>query len=546
MSVVQDKLFSRMIIIIAICIFALYAIYSHAASTPPSDPYNYDVMESLLIDKQDPAYDYTLGDKAYYVSAETGSDSNDGSENAPFATILYALSQATGGEVIYVMNGDYGDLKFGANYFENSSKSTPIDEVFTDWVTLKAMPGQHPVLGNVTLGTTHDAGGWYRIDFAQKGNSDLRLRIDGFKITDNVIIRGSRYVDIRNNQISQKGDFASMSLEEKSDYMANAGVHIFNGRYVKVLYNEILNTGVGIWAMTNDLVVKGNHLHHLTHDGLQFHGGSNWLIENNIVHDLDDGMFDGDDETKGVNMHVDGIQVYVINVGGTSYAKRLDNVTIRGNLFYHVESMDFMISGPPQWIKDLGGGYGNFFIENNIFAPSNGSLIILGAGFDGLVFRHNTVLYTPNDQWQSVWGRNFGQTFNNPAADDYYIQTWWHAILDHQPDYYFNNNIVVNTGAVWTSGGDNINANMNIYYSPNNSEKVLDEGRGYTTAIPPYVTIDGKLQDYLDAGHIPGALEVGSLAVDNGYTENALPPLETDFMGNPRDQAPDIGAIELQ
>ena len=105
---------------------------SHAdGSENNSSPIDYSALEDLIL-KDDPAYAYEVGSVAYYVDANNGSDTNDGSENSPFATVLHALNQAQGGEVIYVANGNYGDLSFGATYYEGSKKVTPIEEVFTD------------------------------------------------------------------------------------------------------------------------------------------------------------------------------------------------------------------------------------------------------------------------------------------------------------------------------------------------------------------------------------------------------------------------------
>ena len=506
------------------------------SSTTSTDTETYAALTKLIL-TDDPDYDYEVGSTAYYVDASSGSDDNDGSEDAPFATISYALAQASGGEVIYVADGDYGDLQFGATFYD-SGKSTPIDEVFTDWVTLKAMDGQSPTLGNLELGTLHDDGGWYTIDFDQVGNSDLRLRVDGFTITDDVSISGSRYVDIRNCTISQSGDFATMTEDEKSDFMSEPGIGVYNGEYISLLYNEITSTGMGIWAMTTDFVIKGNHIHNNTHDGIQILGGSNWLIENNIIHDLDDGTADG--EGTDYNMHVDGVQMYIAS-SAAKYAHRMDNLTFRGNLIYHVESMDVMINST----SIDGGGYSNFIWENNIFGPSGGYLFIHGAEIeDSDIFRHNTVLYTPNDQWTSDWGREFGSGFGTPDSDDYYIQTWWTS--DKHSGYVYYNNILVNSimSSPWTTIEDNGNyAYNNIYYT-DDTDSTLDDDAGYKVSTLPYDAIDTDVLDVVENGNIPGYPYSGSVVIDNGYIPSDIDSYSKDFAGNTRDDSPDIGALE--
>jgi hypothetical protein len=488
---------------------------------------------------EDSDYDYEIGSVAYYVDADAGSDDNDGSESAPFATITYALEQAQGGEMIYVADGDYGDLRFGADFYsESSNYATPIEEVFTDWVTLRAMDGEAPELGYVQLGTLYNEDASDAIDFDQLGNSDLRLRIDGFTITNDMDIYGSRYVDIRNCTISQQGDFASMTDAEKLDYMSDAGIAVQNGRYVLLLDNEITNTGYGVWGMTTDFTIKGNHIHHVTHDGLQIHGGENWLVEGNIIHDLDDGT--PDSEKLSYNNHIDGMHFYMAG-SSSKYAHRMDNFVIRGNLIYHAESMDVMMNS-----TDIeGGGYGDFIWENNIFGPSGGYMIIWAAVFeDGNVFRHNTVLYTPNDQWTSQWGRTFGSEFGSPDSGNYYIQTKWSSEADH-PVYPFYNNILVKTSLTvpWPSDGTDIAGHSNLYYS-GDTDATLDDGAGWVVSALPYETIDSSVQDIIDVGDFPGFPLSDSPAIDNGYIPTDIDSYDKDFSGYERDELPDIGALE--
>lgn len=479
------------------------------------------------------SYDYTIEGAVYYVDSENGSDENAGTKDAPFATILHALSVVKGGDGIYVNGGEYGDLSFGANFSETKENySTPIEEVFDDWVTVKAVEGTSPELDRVRLGTWHDDGGWFTIDFSQLGNSDLRLRLDGFTVNNGVMIYGSRHVDVRNCLIKLDGTFSELSDEEKTEFMATPGVGVYNGRYVTVLNNEITNTGLGVSGMTTDFVIKDNHIHHCFHDGIQIHGGTNWLIEGNTVHDLDDGV--GDDDGASYNMHVDGIHMYMIN-SAEKWAHGSYNFTIRGNFIYHTEAMGVMINST----SIEGGGYENFVWENNIFGPSDGTLFIMGAVFEnGNVFRHNTILYTPNDQWTSHLGRTFGEDFGDPRSSNYYVQTW---SAEGKENHEFYNNIL--TSVTSFTQGDGF-VEMNIYYTEN-SDAELENNGGFQTSTLPYEPIDGGIQDVIDAGNVPGVLTENSIAVDSGASSDSTAyELTVDFLQNARDDKPDVGAIE--
>jgi hypothetical protein len=474
---------------------------------------------------------YESSGTTYFVDPSSGSDQNSGSKSSPFASLSYALSQMHGGELLLLEDGEYGDLKFGATYYEGNNKCTPIDEVFPEWVTIKAVNLHQAKLGMVTLGTKTNDGGWFSIPFAQNGNSNLRLRIDGVQ-AEAITVLGSRYADIRNCLITQSKDFSSLNNDEKADFMATAGVRASCTRYVTVYNNEITNTGLGVTGMANDLVIKNNHIHHNMQDGIQIHGGTNWLIEGNVIHDLDDGIGDIDGQPAlPYGKHVDCIHMYMINASET-YAHDTKNVTVRGNLFYHTESMDVMINE-----NTAGGYYANFVWENNIFAPSNGNLFVMGAEFEGNnIFRNNTVVYTPNDQWTSHLGRSFGTGFDDPRSPHYYVQTW--DVGAKRPGAQFYNNSM--TSATIFNQGKGV-VYKNIYYN-GRSDRTLENEAGYNVADLPYEEITGDIQDYIDRGKIPGTLKAGSIAIGEGYMGE--PALEVDFKGDARVGKPDIGALE--
>jgi len=239
-----------------------------------------------------PDPEYEIPGALYYVDAHHGSDSNPGTDTEPFPSITHALAQVSGGDGIIVRDGSYGDLAFGA------SGGLAIAEVFSDWVTIRAEEGHDPAVGKVVLGTWGQESTPDAMPFSQVGNSDLRLRVDGLLIEDTLSIYGSRYVDVRNCVIRTVGELTELAE-------IGAGVTVFNGQHVQLLHNEVTHSGIGVAGMTTDFVMKGNHIHHNSHDGLKIYGGDNWIVEGNVFHDLDDGLGDDDPETYQ-NNHVDG------------------------------------------------------------------------------------------------------------------------------------------------------------------------------------------------------------------------------------------------
>ena len=89
----------------------------------------------------------------YYVSAGGGSDSNEGSETAPFKTINKAISQVSPGGTVYVMEGTYRNNGYGtvnvSNYTNmNLNHVVTINKSGTEgnYITLRNYPGDLPLI----------------------------------------------------------------------------------------------------------------------------------------------------------------------------------------------------------------------------------------------------------------------------------------------------------------------------------------------------------------------------------------------------------------
>ena len=503
---------------------------------------NMNLGSSYILD----SYDYSLdGASAVYVSKTTGSDSNKGTENAPFATVLAALNAVSGDSVIYVDDGDYGDLRFGAEEKNWQGFYPPIDEVFDEWVTILPLGDADVSFGSVRLGTlSRSADDLTAMPFSMKGNSDLRLRIDGVAITDGIRIKGSRHVDIRNCRISCEEYYTWTTEEERFECVMNhPAVQSFNGGNIIILNNDISHAGFGAWLMSNNLVFKGNEVHNLMHDGIQVHGGTNVLIEDNVIHDLDDGDSSG---VANKDMHVDGMHIYLINAGQDKYADELNNFTFRNNLIYHCECMDIMLQGSE-------GYFENFLWENNIFGPSGGTCVHFGGPVDnGFVIRHNTVVFTPNDIWTSEQNSTVGTSenheFNDPASWAYMFHMW--ATADQYRGIRFYNNILTTAQLISDSSSYNQKQKYAEFLASNifnnkDKNKELDDGEGVITTTLPYETISGGIQNVIDAGKLPGTPISGSAAVDSGAASPAGNACKYDYLNRLRDGKPDIGAIEF-
>lgn len=447
-----------------------------------------------------------LSSRTLYLDAQNGNDHTaDGSEDKPFKTFNHAMDSLESGDILMVYNGDYGDIIVGRtpgeNWGSNSEISVPYSK-FHNWVTIKAVAGHRPHFKSLSIGTLNipnSGSPAKQAPFSQKGNSDLYMSFDGFIVDDGITIKGSRHVKIENCTISSEGDLngSAANLDGK------AGITILNGRYITIKNNLITKTAIGINAASYDLEIINNEICFNSHDGIRILGGENWLIDGNRIHDLDDGTSDGE---VSWDRHSDGIHLFqLIDV--------TRNLTVRNNLFYHIESMDVMAQG-----GDENNHNANWIFENNVFCPSGGILIHLGTGvYQSWIFRHNTVVYAPNDKWVSIFGRQM-------HSNQYHIALW--ANDNVNPGCKFYNNIFAGSTTKVPSAYKFVAGN--IFTTENNL---------------PYEPISGNIADYIKSGKIPGMLIDGSKAIDKGDINN-VSELTTDFNGKKRDNKPDIGAFE--
>ena len=308
-----------------------------------------------------------------------------------------------------------------------------------------------------------------------------------------------RYVTIKNCIINRKDP-----INGSVDAIDNSqGVGVVNGRYITLKNNNITHVSIGIAAGSYDLVIKGNEIHHNSHDGIRIYGGDNWLIESNKIHDIDDGL--NDNSVELWNRHVDGIQQWDLFAPVT-------NLVVRGNFFYHIEAMGIMTEGK--------GKSANWIFENNLFGPVGGIVFHLGTDvYSSLIFRHNTIFEAPNDVWTSISGRTMNE--------HQYSLALWSDVAAVNPGYKFYNNVLTTVSTVPLEYGF---VSSNLY---------CDKVSGY-----PYEAIPGNIDDYLKTGKIPGQLLPGNkTAIDAGTTQYSS-ELLIDFNGKKRDTKPDIGAFE--
>ena len=221
-----------------------------------------------------------------YVSP-TGSDSNNGSQNAPFRTILAASQAAQAGTTIHVASGTYAG---GFTTTSSGTASAPITYV-------SDTPGGAVIVGSGN--NTSNQAGW-----ENRGNN---VAISGFTIDgsgsqatgwafgfynggSNVTFQGNTVHDIMTNS----GAYASLT----SSGNGGAGIMMdsyYGGSNGNVLANTVYNIGPsgttstlvhGIYQTESGLV-ENNLVHNVVGDGLtSWHDAQNISFINNTVNQV--------------------------------------------------------------------------------------------------------------------------------------------------------------------------------------------------------------------------------------------------------------------
>ena len=196
----------------------------------------------------------------YYVSALIGSDSNNGSETAPFETINRAISLVNPGDTIFVMNGTYQNDGYGTvdtttNTNMNNNHIVTINKSGTAgaYITLKNYPGHTPI-----------------IQFDGRGGI--------------VISNDMNYIIIEGFEVVGPG--ASITYAEA-----------YADRQYKVLaasdpnddinYNHTYFSGKGIWGgygAHHHIIIRNNIVHDTAGSGIRFNDSDHIIIENNEVY----------------------------------------------------------------------------------------------------------------------------------------------------------------------------------------------------------------------------------------------------------------------
>lgn len=282
---------------------------------------------------------------------------------------LYAaLAAARGGETILLAGGEYGHFTLLAKSGFNYAYPSP--------VTIASADRQRPAI--FTSMDVRDARNLtfdgIRFDYRFQPGTPVHVKPFIISNGDNITIRNSVF----------DGDVARGVSPEQDGLGYGIGLVMRASRGSRVEYNEIfgfhrgMTMGAGI-----DAVIRGNDIHGIRSDGMNFAQMQGVRIEGNYIHDFDRSTLKSD--------HADMIQFW------TNGTKRPStDITIRGNvlmagkgnstqtIFMRNDQVDRGLKGREMF-------YRNVVIEENVIVNGHLHGITLGETA-GVRIRNNTLV----------------------------------------------------------------------------------------------------------------------------------------------------------
>lgn len=331
----------------------------------------------------------------YYSDPAKGSDTNDGSANAPWPglDVLASSTQFAGlkdGDTLLLRSGNHGDVKISGDF------SQPL--------TIAAEPGQKPQLS--------------RLEVLKGSNIHLR----GLSVSPSF---GSSPYKGNIVTLAERGEGTGIVLEDcfvfteldssawtAEQWMATGhGISAGrNGKNITVRNNYILNTRFALTMASPDSTCEGNVIENFSGDGIRaLRDGV--TVAYNLVKNGYVGPAEGDQN------HDDLMQCFQFNASGTP----IKNLTIRGNILIGNEKDDQPLKHTPQAIGFFDGPLIDFVVEDNVIRTDHYHGISL---YDAVNCKiTNNVVIANTDQKMKPWimlnTKKRGGSNGNTVKDNY-------------------------------------------------------------------------------------------------------------------------------
>ena len=212
----------------------------------------------------------------WYVNAATGSDTNNGSETYPFATITRALQSAVAYDTIYIAAGTYSETveidTDGISLIGADSTSTILDINDSSLVgNKKSIYADNQIgllLKNLQIRNYYYGISWNNIDSSQIENVWVRNCGE-----DGIYLYNNSDNNILVNNISSANEYNGIYLSSANNNILTNNTTLENVQNGISIYNGIDN------ILTNNMSLRN------IADGIYISSSSNNIIENNTVYE---------------------------------------------------------------------------------------------------------------------------------------------------------------------------------------------------------------------------------------------------------------------
>jgi hypothetical protein len=318
---------------------------------------------------------------SFYVDPANGSMNNDGSALAPWSTLeavvsanlfydsrKYPSAPIHPGDVIYLRSGNHGSPRlYGI--------------VNSDFVTIKAAPGQVPILAHLEV---NGSAKFIFQDLILANTSSTALS----RIDQTSTFGASRDLIFIGNTLYAKSDVSSWSPPDWVREAPFAGF-LTAGSCMSILGNHFRNLKNGMQIYSNDTIVSGNTIDYFGDDGIDV-VGSNVSVKNNVI-------------TNNLNIndgnHNDGIQGWTFN-NNTNI-----NVVISGNVVIN-STRALPFPGSMQGISIFDGAWKNVRITDNTVVCNlwHGVALYASVSMVDATVTNNIVVAADNSHYQTWLG----------------------------------------------------------------------------------------------------------------------------------------------
>jgi len=283
--------------------------------------------------------------------------------------LQHALENVSDGMTVTLAPGDYGALflkRFTVNAPVTIRSKDLADPARFSGMDIRDVSGL--TLENVIF------------DYDFQAGDKLKVRPFRVRNSKNITIRGALF----------EGDVARGRSSADNGFPTGFALGVYNSSDILLERNEIRNFYRGtVISQSQNVTVRGNNLHSIRMDGMNFAQVQNVRVEQNYIHDFLRSLNSKD--------HSDMIQFWTRNTTSPSR-----DVTIRDNVLSSGKGLytQSIFMRNDQVDQGLAGDellYRNITIENNTIINAHLHGITVGET-DGLFIRNNTVVRNPTSE----------------------------------------------------------------------------------------------------------------------------------------------------